>query len=42
MNSNGISFLVSMYPAYHEVIFEVGLSWGVKAVKQEAIATLLG
>jgi len=39
---SGISFLVSMYPAYHEVIFEVGLSWGVKAVKQEAIATLLG
>lgn len=39
---SGISFLVSMYPAYHEVIFEVGLSWGVKAVKNEAIATLLG
>lgn len=39
---SGISFLVSMYPAYHEVIFEVGLSWGVKAVKSEAIATLLG
>lgn len=39
---SGISFLVSMYPAYHEVIFEVGLAWGVKAVKQEAIATLLG
>lgn len=39
---SGISFLVSMYPAYHEVIFEVSLAWGVKAVKQEAIATLLG
>lgn len=39
---SGVSFLVSMYPAYHEVIFEVSLAWGVKAVKQEAIATLLG
>ncbi len=39
---SGLSFLVSRYSAYHEVIFEVSLAWGVKAVKQEAIATLLG
>lgn len=39
---SGLSFMVSMYPAYHEVIFEVSLAWGVAAVKQEAIATLLG
>lgn len=39
---SGISFLVSMYPAYHEVIFEVAVCWGVKATKSEAIVTLLG
>lgn len=39
---SNLSFMVSMYPAYHEVLFEVSLAWGVKAVKQEAIATLLG
>jgi hypothetical protein len=39
---SGISFLLSMYPAYHKVIFEVSAAWGVKAVKSEAIATLLG
>jgi hypothetical protein len=39
---SGISFLVSTYPGYHEVIIEVSAAWGVKAVKSEAIATLLG
>jgi len=39
---SGISFLLSVYPAYHKVIMEVSLAWGVKAVKSEAIATLLG
>lgn len=39
---SGISFLLSIYPAYHKVILEVSAAWGVKAVKSEAIATLLG
>jgi len=39
---SGISFLVSIYPAYHEVIVEISLAWGVKATKSDAIATLLG
>jgi hypothetical protein len=39
---SGISFLVSVYPAYHEVIIEVSLAWGAKAVNSEAITILLG
>lgn len=39
---SGISFLVSTYPGYHEVVIEVSAAWGVKAVKSDAIATLLG
>jgi hypothetical protein len=39
---SGVSFLVSIYPAYHEVIVEVSLAWGVKAVNPEGIAILLG
>ena len=39
---SGISFLLSIYPAYHKVIVEISVAWGVKAVKSEAIVTLLG
>jgi hypothetical protein len=39
---SGISFLLSVYPGYHLVIIELAVAWGVKAVKGEAIATLLG
>ncbi len=39
---SGMSFLLSVYPGYHKVIFELSIAYGVKAVKSEAIATLLG
>lgn len=40
--NSGISFQVAIYRERRQVVYEVGLAWGVKAVKEAHIATLIG
>ncbi len=39
---SGIAFQVALYREYRRVKFEIGLAWGVKLIKPEHVAILLG
>ena len=39
---SGMSYEFSIYPGYRKVRFEVALAWGVKVIKKEHTALLLG
>jgi hypothetical protein len=39
---SGISLELSMYPQYRQVYYEIAAAWGVRVIKPEHIAVLLG
>lgn len=39
---SGLTFRVAFYKGYHKQMIEISLAWGVKAVKSDNIALLLG
>ncbi len=39
---SGITYQVAVYKQYRQVKYEIGLAWGVKTIKPEALAILLG
>lgn len=39
---SGITYQVAVYKQYRQVKYEIGLAWGVKTVKAEGLALLLG
>ena len=39
---SGLSFQIAMYKGYRQVRYEVGLAWGVKLIKPEHVAILMG
>lgn len=39
---SGLTFEVAMYPGHRKVRYEISLAWGVKTIKPEGVALLLG
>jgi len=39
---SGLSFEISMYPGYRKMVYHISLAWGVKNIKPEHTALLLG